>query len=165
MEGEKEQTSFFEKAVAYALLYQAQLMLANGDFDAAADLLTETFKANPKLCASENYIVFILSVLKKLEKVTKRANEGIIKCVDIIQNSNNFKESKSSSIALYLADLMLEKKEYETANKLFELLMSSVVYCLTFRATVTLSLATSTLSLCREGTFQGSCCRGWGRCR
>lgn len=147
MEGEKEENSFYERAVAYALLYQAQLMLVKGDFDAVADLLAETFRANPKLCASENYIVFVFSVLKKLEKATKKANEGIIKCVDIILNSTNFKESKSSSIALYLADLMLEKKEYETANKLFEQLMNSVVHCLTFRATATPSLATSTPSL------------------
>lgn len=128
LDEKKEKNSFYEKAVAYALLYQAQLKLSKGDYDSAIELLVETFRADARLCVSDNYIVFILSILKKLVKVTKKANEGIIKCVDTIQNSATFKHSKSSSIILYLADIMLEKEQYQSANKLYEFAMNNVKY-------------------------------------
>jgi len=108
-------------------------LISQGQFDTVVELLTETFKISPRLCVSENYIVFIFSILKKLEKTTKKANEGITNCVDIIRNSSTFKQSKVSSITLYLADVMLKNDQYEVASKLYELAKNDVISLITYR--------------------------------
>jgi hypothetical protein len=68
-----------------------------------------------------------------LGKTVKKANERIMNCVDIIQNSSTFKQFKPPSITLYLADIMLENEQYETASKLYESAKNNVPHFITYR--------------------------------
>lgn len=128
LDTKKDDNEFYEKAITYALLYQAQLLFSKGDFDPAIDLLVETFQTNQKLCVCENYIVYIISILERLLKKTKKANEGILKSVEIIEKSLNSKQTKPTSILSYMADTLLDIEQYKTANRLYDLLMKSVIY-------------------------------------
>ena len=121
-------SSFYEKAHAYCLLYSAQLALSKGNFEVAVECLSQTFVANPKLCNNENFVVFCLSVLKKLIKVAPKALDAILKCTEIIAKELNPKQEKHVAILLYMADTMmtLGVKAYLAANKIYEALMNAV---------------------------------------
>ncbi len=122
--------TFYEKARAYIALYAAQLSLQKGDFDAVTELLSQTFSISSKLCNNENFVVFCLSVLKKLMKVSPKATDAMIKCVENIAKELNPKQEKAASILLYLADtaMGLGTKGYTASNRIYEALMNTVLH-------------------------------------
>ena len=122
------QNEFYEKARLYTQLYIAQLMLTKGDWDSAIDALSKTFSTSPRLCNNENYVVFVLSVLKKLVKVSGKAVSAVLYVIDTIMKEVRPKESAGPSILMYMADVAskLGQKGYGAAMKIYELLLANV---------------------------------------
>ena len=99
------------------------------EWDNVLDILSKTFNMDPRLCNNENYIVFALSVMKRLIKVTPKAVQSLLQLMEKVQKDVNAKSDKGTAIMLFMANTAfgIGTKGYSIANKLYEALMSMVI--------------------------------------
>ncbi len=128
-ESGQQTSSFCSKAKTYAQLYSVQLLLAKGDWDAAVKLVVQTFNDNARWCNNENYVVFMLTLLKRLTRVTPKANTGLVQVVEAVRKAIQPGDDRSAAILAYMADLTMSlgTAGYATANALYEQILSTVL--------------------------------------
>jgi len=150
---------FYEKSRIYLSLYNAQLCLAKGDYKSSMKILSEIFQISSRLCKNENFVVFALSVMKKLIKVLPESIEIMIKIIKDISKELSVKNEKEIGILIFLADtaMSIGMKGYQTAYVIYELLYNEVFF-LTFYAQKGNKRG-------RNGLYFYKMCSGRGRAR
>jgi signal recognition particle subunit SRP72 len=96
------------------------------EWDTVLDILSKTFSMDPRLCNNENYVVFVISAMKRLQKVSPKASQAILQLIETIQKEIKTKSEKGVEITLFLANTAfgIGTKGYPIACKLYETLMS-----------------------------------------
>lgn len=125
-----DKNSFTDKTKTYSQLYSAQLLLSKGDWDGAVKLVSQTFIESPRWCHNTNYVVFMLTLLKRLTRVTKKAIEGIVRVIDAVKKEVKPKDDRATALLSYMADIAMslgDNKAYTLANGLFEGILAAVL--------------------------------------
>lgn len=121
-------TELGERIRIYLQLYLAQFLLAKHDWDNAIETLTKTFNEK-KLCSNENYVVFAITIMKRLMRVSQKAVPALLKTFELLHKEiGKPKDDRSAAVLLYIAGVAVElgTKGYEIANKIYETLLPMV---------------------------------------